>query len=350
MILALLLTLGIAAAPQVPDPQPAPSQQASPQEGEPETPRDRSKELERVHVLGASMSSGFGLAIEAGTHVTIADFLRLALGEQCGRLRGYGDPLFFQDPWRVSSYMVQKSLHSDPTLAIAVDFPFWYGYGYLPDCESRMKSLEKCFTLLERFECPILLGDFPDMSGALQGTSKLRKGKPMIDAKQIPDPACLEKLNARLYEWAAARENVRIFPLAFFVKELKRDRTFEFQGIQFDMEAKQKMLQPDLLHPTMKGTVAATFYVLHQMVEAGWIESKDIEWDPAGLEAAMIKSTEAAREKAAELRRIRKERRERKKKERAEREKDKSKDADEDDGQKGGERLEQPSQFGGLSQ
>jgi hypothetical protein len=326
MILALLLTLGLTAQPQTPTPAPAVPQVEEP--ANTESPAAAATQLKEVHVLGASMSSGFGLIPEVGTHVTLAEFLRLALGKNCERILGYGDPLFFQHPNGISRKMVQKSLHSSPTLAIAVDFQFWFGYGYLPDCKSRMASLETCFKELERLECPILLGDFPDMSRALQGTSALRGGKPMLDPAQIPDAACLEQLNKRLREWAAERENVRIFPLAFFVKELTRERTFEFRGIEYDVEAKKQMLQTDLLHPTVKGTVAATMYIVHQMVEEGWLSAEDVEWDPVALERAFYASTKAARDKAAEAKRKRQERRQRRKKEKAEREKDKAKQED----------------------
>ncbi len=309
MILALLLCV----APSLQAQLPAPAQAPPPAQEQ----AAAVNHVQRVDVLGASMSAGFGLMQEAGAAVTIADFLKLALGDSCETMHAYGDTRFFQQPAGFGQKQVQKSLHSDPSLIIAVDFPFWYGYGYLPDCESRLQQMDDCFKQLERISCPILLGDFPDMSPALLGSSALRQGKPMLDPAQIPDAECLGKLNEKLYAWAKTRSNVHIFPLSFFVAEVGKERTFEFRGIAFDREAKGLMLQSDLLHPTVKGTAAATLFILHHLVEAGWLAADQIEWDAQALERALNKSTQAARDKAAERKRKRQERKLRREAEKA---------------------------------
>ena len=274
----------------------------------PSSPQAAPPTCERVAVLGASVSAGFGLMGEVGSPVTLASFLRLALGSQSKEVKGFGDTMLFQDPLKLGPQQIDKAVVSDPTLVIAIDFAFWYGYGFLPSCKGRLELLQRCLDQLERISCPLLLGDFPDMTPALLGKSALLGGKPMLAPQQIPDAACMRKLNEHLRQWAAKRPNVHVFPLSTFVAEVAREGTFEFRGIRYDTQQKSGMLQSDLLHPTIRGTVAATWYILHILAEKGWLDAQSVSWDPRKLEQEIFASTQGARDKAEQKRRKREQR------------------------------------------
>lgn len=286
--LALLASL---AAPQTPAPQEAPAT------------------LDRVVVIGASMSAGFGLSTELDAKVDLGDVLQLALGERDGKLTSLGDTMLFTDPLGIGQAQVTKAVAEKPTLVIALDFQFWFGYGWGSTCEARLKHLEVGLARLARFDCPLLVGDFPDMTRALKGSSPITGGNPMLQPEQIPDAACRAQLNQRLKEWAAKRSNVRIWPMSKFVAEIARDSTLVVRGNSYDAARKRTLLQADFLHPTSQGVVAVTIQALDSLVSAGWIEDKHIQWDARALHAALMESTRAAREKKQASRKRKEERR-----------------------------------------
>jgi len=253
-----------------------------------------------VVVLGSSASAGFGLGAELGAPLSLADILGLALAETGGGVQGFADTTFFLAPEREGREQVEEALGVNPTLVIAVDFPFWYGYGELAGCADRLALLERGLAQLERFTCPVLVGDLPDMTGALEGQSPLLGGGAMLRPGQIPGADCRARLNRRIEDWAAEKANAVVFPLAFFMAELARPGTFEFRGLRFDGASKRGMLQADLLHPTVRGTTTAALFILHHLAEAKWLDGRAVTWDAAALEQRIRKNAAAAKAERSE--------------------------------------------------
>ncbi len=265
--------------------------------------------LEQVVVIGASMSGGFGLSLELETQVDLAHVLSLALGKSPGDIEGLGDCLFSRSPVAIGSRQVDAALKLNPSLVLAPDFAFWFGYGLELDCEARLKQLDTCLKQLERFKCPVLVGDIPDMTCALQGRSPLTGGRAMITAQQIPAPGCQAKLNQRLAEWAEERRSIAVWPMSEFVIALQSKETVRVRGNAYTPERKQGLLQADLLHPSSRGAVAVSLLILDRVQDAGWIDANDATWDARLVHERLMKSTQAHRDKAAEIKRRREDRR-----------------------------------------
>lgn len=235
----------------------------------PLAPAARENRVERVVVMGASMSAGFGLerdfaaAIEASLRPPHEPVLAL------------GDLLFFASPQAFGTRQVEAALEAEPTLVVGIDFLFWFGYGALDshggpiEQESeRLELLELGLGLLEEFECPLVLADFPDMSAAV--------GK-MISPAQMPAKATLPLLSQRVREWAAKRENTLVLPLSELATKL--GSKVEVRIGRHVFPAGARLLQQDQLHPTLEGMAAVGQLVCDELVKAGLAREGDFEFE-----------------------------------------------------------------------
>lgn len=251
--------------------------------------------LANVVVIGASMSAGFGLSGELGTPFNLADMLDLALIDEDTTMHGLGSGFFFRDPHKLGAGQVERAIALEPTLVIAIDFPFWYGYGNLRGCESRLGSLERGLAQLDALECPILIGDFPDMSSAAGDSNALRRGEVLLHNAQVPSPECLLQLNERLKSWARERERVHVYELSAYTEQQRSDEPLRMRGNVYDSERKGTLLQRDRLHPTYRGTAAIVLSALDALVKAGVVEERAVKWDAHRLEQAVWRATETER-------------------------------------------------------
>jgi hypothetical protein len=230
--------------------------------------------LERVVVIGASLSAGFGTA-----H-TFAQVFGASLRARREAPFDLGDALLFSSPLAIGKRQVQAALDEDPTLLVAIDFLFWFGYGALDaeggalDSEDeRLGLLERGLALLAEFECPLVLGDFPDMSAAVGG---------MIAPSQMPAKATLPRLSARVREWAKARGRALVVPLSELVGELGREREVRIGRHLFPPDA--RLLQRDQLHPTRRGLVAVAQLLASELVRLDWAREEEFVFDLEGVE------------------------------------------------------------------
>src|SRR5262249_14757945 len=154
----------------------------------------------RPVVIGASLSAGFCL-----TH-TFAQAFEASLAGTHEPVRSHASELLFLDARHTGANEAGEAADDVPSLVLAVDFLFWFGYGTfdaegggIDDEDERVALLERGLKLLEDFECPLVVSDFPDMSAAIG---------PMLVAEQVPKPETLARLSKRVREWAAPRKNV----------------------------------------------------------------------------------------------------------------------------------------------
>src|SRR5690606_36728161 len=89
-----------------------------------------------VTVIGASVSSGFvdfitgtGTA-ERNQTVPLWNALQPLWGKDV-RVRSRSVMQMFEDPLRYGRLQVARAAKDDPALVVAVDFLFWFGYGYV---------------------------------------------------------------------------------------------------------------------------------------------------------------------------------------------------------------------------
>ena len=129
--------------------------------------------LERIVVAGASVSGGFGLHRDVGGPLTFGQVLDAAITAPHGVVANRADLLFSRAPDGVGRLMMDSVIAARPTLVVAIDFLFWFGYGDLPE-EKRLARLERGFALLEELECPVVVTDLPDMSAATRDLARFR--------------------------------------------------------------------------------------------------------------------------------------------------------------------------------
>ena len=175
------------AAPAQEPPPPAP------QEAEEETPSLR------VFTAGASVSAGYGLSAELRTDgdIPLSVFLSATLSET-GRARvefvGEGERWFFNDPYKSGARLVDAAVAAEADAVVGVDFLFWYAFGAnLRSAPRRSRGLEVGLAELDRLSCPLVIGDLPDISHALDGKGPF--GGPVVNRRLFPsdEPALVEQ-------------------------------------------------------------------------------------------------------------------------------------------------------------
>lgn len=227
--------------------EPAPPGSTS---GLPESP------LTRVAFIGASVSAGFFSTFEGDARVVTAErAFRATLAEpDAAATFTFATAMFFTSPGTHGPIFVKQALESNPTLLVAADFLFWFGYGThdterrsLRTTEDRVRLLETGLSLLDRHKGPLVVGDFPDMSDAVGG---------MLSPWQVPSAEAREKLNARVREWAGARPDTIVLPFADLVAQIKAGKGVKIGGREWTAEQAGAFLTADNLHPSPHGQAA----------------------------------------------------------------------------------------------
>lgn len=208
-------------------------------------------DFERVGVIGASMSDGFGgapfgMIIEASTGPGTT-------------VESLADTYFFQAPLRSGPEQIDRLRAVRPSLVVALDFLFWYVYVAGEDQAGRMARLERGLAELERLEVPVIVGDLPDM----------RTGEPwMISPAQVPPPEQLAAFNERIRAWGRARPTAAVVPLAAWSQPLlDGGRVVLTPGAEPVPAA--TLMNGDGLHPNREGTIYV-FRRLDRLLEAAF--------------------------------------------------------------------------------
>lgn len=249
-IAAALLLCGIAAscasevANRVETASPAPSVSAASKRQQPK-PR---LSFERVTIVGASVSAGFingpftGGSIK-NRSVPLATMVRTLFGK--ATVSAHPNVLMFQDPPRLGRGQVGAARAIKPTLTLALDFLFWFGYGDLKSTEQRLALQRVGFDLLSKLPGTVVVGDYPDMRDASAS---------IIAPVQIPSTATLAELNRALKAFATSHPRIRVFPLADWIRAVK-GRGYASTtpaGCKFTIPSTQ-LLQTDRLHAARLG-------------------------------------------------------------------------------------------------
>jgi hypothetical protein len=251
--------------------------------------------LDRVVVLGASMSSGFGLQSELNANFDLARTLALAIPDEGTRVESLASTFFFQNPLLAGARSVEQALGLDPTLVVALDFLFWYSYGHGMNCSERLDRLNRGLELLETIRCPILLGDLPNMGQITRKDEQGRNRSHVLRRSQVPSDACLVQLNLRLNEWAAERQNIHVYSLATFSDLQRGEALVEVRGNRYDKQRMESLMQADRLHPTYRGTVIIAITALDRLADVGLVDEKLVTWDANRVESLVWEATSEER-------------------------------------------------------
>lgn len=256
----------------------------------------------RLVLVGASATYGYGVSMrvemppldaEGKIKPTVSVALNLGDVMECtlitphDKIQTQADLLFFMNSMDIGPKLLQRAKGRKPTAIIGLDFLFWFGYGdanrnYQPIAseDQRLELLEEGLKLLEPLECPIVVGDFPDMSAAVGG---------MLTPQQMPKPETLVRLNARLREWAKGHPNVAIAPLADLIERMRKNEAFSIGQARWPAGSASLLLQPDQLHPTAEGLVALGQMVAESLRSLGDAPPESFDHDPAHVLAALRK-------------------------------------------------------------
>lgn len=250
--------------------------------------------LTRVVAIGASATYGFGVEMRvpkkpapprpagdnppghgaAGEEPPDTELHRVPLGQVIDAaitrrhepVRTYANLGFFGNPTVIGPRLVVAASKVRPTLVIAADFLFWFGYGHadrqrrlITDEAQRLELLEEGLKQLELLTCPVIVGDLPDMSPAV-GL--------MLRAEQVPRPDTLKAMNARIREWAAGRPNVIIMPLGEMIERIGRGEAITIGRQSWTAEEAKQFVLFDRLHPSLDGLIAITHLVVRQVLES----------------------------------------------------------------------------------
>jgi len=227
--------------------------------------------IRRVAVVGASASAGFGIVVMKDSPIgripgawTLARTLRTASRDAIVVI-DLGSSMFFLSPQETGQRLFSRAIQVEPDLVVAIDFLFWYCYGNQGvdgsrkrTLEERMRMLEVGLAVLDTYEGPIVVGDIPDMSGAI--------GR-MLSRSQVPRPDALAALNARIRAWADERPRARVFPLSEVIEKLGKGEPFFIGEHEWDARMLDLVLQRDQLHPTIDGQIALVQVLDHLLRE-----------------------------------------------------------------------------------
>ncbi len=218
--------------------------------------------LNRVVVTGASVTSGFGLTTppikgDLGAYpVNMKHVMEGLITSNHHEVEFFGDLLFFKKSREHAKAYIKKIQEYKPTLVIGIDFLFWFGHGTPPEgeevAEFRMEKLNFALDLLSDLQVPLVIGDLPNVQGAI--------GK-MLSRHQVPSEQTLQKLNTRIHTWGEAHENVTIVDVHGLWKKAVNGEEIVLLGATWQAGSQSALLQQDMLHTTLEGTVAASMLV-----------------------------------------------------------------------------------------
>jgi hypothetical protein len=217
----------------------------------------------RVHVIGASVSGGFRDgplfgAKEQGDSVTLQQVVKAWAGDTA-RVTTHSTTQMtgmFTDPIGIGTEEVQQALRSKPDIVLAIDFPFWFAYGFVSgnEAKARKEKLAEGLAMLAKFSVPVLLGDLPDMHGA---------ARRMLNPRQIPSKELLAELNVQLAAFCKEHTNMHLMPLSKLVSTMRDEGVVLPLADGALKTGPGALQQEDRLHATRLG-MAYLGYVLQE--------------------------------------------------------------------------------------
>lgn len=249
---------------------------------------------ERMVMVGASVSAGFTATEPLGGPYTrqlrLNRHVDTALLVPHEPVRNLANTLFFLQPELLGRQQIERALEARPTLVLGVDFLFWFCYGDGSTDEERLRRFEKGLTLLETIQCPLVLGDLPDASAAVND---------MLRPEQIPSTNALAAANRRLNEWAATRPKVVILRLSHFMRTAMANQALTIRGETLPAGRTRSLLQNDKLHSSPLGCAVLTLAALEALQLRHAFPNSHVRWDARENLRLLLKSLPASTNNAA---------------------------------------------------
>jgi hypothetical protein len=230
----------------------------------------------RMVIIGASVSRGFTASEPFGgprsKEYALDRYLSAAVLAPHDPPQNLANALFFMMPDDMAHEQIRRSLTNQPTLVIGIDFLFWFCYGRGQTDRDRQAHFEKGLKLLEALDCPLIVGDIPDASGAVNR---------MLSPDEIPSREVREAANRRLKDWAAQHKQVTVVPLAEFMRAVAANRAWSGHDFTLARGTTRSLLQDDRLHPNQRGCAVLAVSILDAFLAAHpSLDASQVRWDP----------------------------------------------------------------------
>jgi len=230
----------------------------------------------RIVMVGASASAGFTESEPLGGPKTpqyrLSRYFEAALRVAHEPVQNLANTMFFFQPEAAGRFQIDQALKASPTIMVGIDFLFWFCYGEVPAEQDRLQRFEKGLELLDTVQCPLVLGDIPDASGA---------SNDMLPADQIPSTETMAAANRRLKQWAAARRQVVIVSLSGFMRAAMANQALTIHGHTEPAGKTRSLLQSDRLHPSPRGCAVLVLAILDAVQATRPAHtSGEIRWNP----------------------------------------------------------------------
>lgn len=236
-------------------------------------PGKESVSLDRIVVIGASVSRGFTesepFGGEKSMKLSLDRYLDTALTASHGKIINDANLLFFMSAEKQARTQLERLARREPTLVVAVDFLFWFLYGQPSRTGDRLEAFDRGLELLSGIDVPLVVGDIPDASAAVGH---------MLSSSMVPDRRTRQEANRRLAAWAAGRPRVSIVPLSKFVESSESDSALRAGPLVLEPGSTRLLLQPDRLHPSPDGCAALALAVMESLLDDG-LRQDEILWD-----------------------------------------------------------------------
>ena len=229
----------------------------------------------RIVMIGASASAGFNESEPFGGPTTsrlrLNQYLDAALQASHEPVRNFSSAMFFMQPEGQGQSQSERALQAKPSMLVALDFLFWFCYGDGATDKERLQRFEQGLKLLETFRCPLIVGDLPDASAAVER---------MLTPDEIPSPAALSAANRRLKEWASARRQTVVVPLSAFMRNAMANKPLTVHGHTLPQGKTRVLLQEDKLHPSPAGCAVLALAIFDSFLSSQpTLLTNDIRWD-----------------------------------------------------------------------
>jgi hypothetical protein len=240
----------------------------------------------RVVMVGASVSAGFTESEPLGGPTTsqhrLSRYVDAALLVPHEPVQNLATSLFFVQPEALGDQQIQAAAKAQPSLLLGIDFLFWFCYGEGSTDAKRLQRFEKGLKMLEVFQCPMVLGDIPDASAAVNG---------MLRPDQIPSAKAMAAANHRLQEWAATRPQTGVLHLSAFMLTVVSNQALTVHGYTMPEGKTRMLLQNDKLHPSPPGCAVVALAALDAVktTKPASTSAAEICWDPKELYRLVFK-------------------------------------------------------------
>lgn len=243
---------------------------------------------ERPALIGASASSGFTMVELFGGPRTdtlgLGTNLTALIKAKHGAIADHSEPQFFRNAPTYGDKKTKQALAEKPTVVFAPDFLFWFVYGNINE-GLRMFSLEIGLEYLDRFTCPVVVGNIPD---ATEATGL------MLRKEQVPSAKTLAKANQRIQDWADKRENkVAVIGLNAFMAQSMADKELRLRHRAFPAGTTRELFQVDKLHPNQAGARVFALALLEALQDEVPFPDADVDWHQPLPKLASEKAAEA---------------------------------------------------------